>query len=139
MVDEERVTRLLARVRADIAALRLQAERPPEQLIADDTALAATKYRLITAIEGCTRAAHHIITSEGWDVADTNAGAIRELARKGVLTQGLGEVVSSAAGFRNVLVHQYVDVDDSKVVEHLARLDDLDDFVVSVLQWLESH
>ncbi|MGH3902502.1 MAG: HepT-like ribonuclease domain-containing protein [Pseudonocardiaceae bacterium] len=36
-------------------------------------------------------------------------------------------------GFRNVLVHDYVDVDDGIVLERLA---DLDDFVAVVAAWV---
>lgn len=71
-------------------------------------------------------------------MADSNADAIRELAQRGVLSADLGAALASAAGFRNVLVHQYVDVDDARVVDQLGHLGDLDAFVVSLLRWLEA-
>lgn len=37
-------------------------------------------------------------------------------------------------GFRNVLVHEYVDVVDAVVLERLADLSDLRDFVVAVAE-----
>jgi uncharacterized protein YutE (UPF0331/DUF86 family) len=39
-------------------------------------------------------------------------------------------------GFRNVLVHDYVEVDDGIVLERLANLADLDDFVAVVATWV---
>ena len=37
----------------------------------------------------------------------------------------------AAVGFRNVLVHEYVDVDDGVVVDRLADLSDLRDFAAA--------
>lgn len=41
-----------------------------------------------------------------------------------------------AAGFRNVLVHQYAVVDDDRVVAHLDELGDLQAFVEQVSAWM---
>jgi len=47
--------------------------------------------------------------------------------------------VARAVGFRNVLVHQYVDVDDNAVVAALEQLDDFDRYVESVAGWVTRH
>jgi len=41
-----------------------------------------------------------------------------------------------AVGFRNVLVHEYVKVDDSVVVSRLAELGDLDRFVLQAATYV---
>lgn len=41
-----------------------------------------------------------------------------------------------AVGFRNVLVHDYVEVDDGIVIDRLGNLVDLDDFVAAVAGWV---
>ena len=43
--------------------------------------------------------------------------------------------MARAVGFRNVLVHEYVAVDDGVVLARLADLSDLQDFVTSVGKW----
>lgn len=139
MVDEERVARLLARVGADVESLRQLAARPPEGVLGDDLAMAAMKYRFVTAIEGCARVAHHLSVSEGWAAPDANAEAFRELGRRGVLGEDVAEALARAAGFRNVLVHQYVEVEDARVVSQLGRLDDLDRFVTDVADWVSRN
>lgn len=138
MVDEERVVRLLGRLRADIAFLRRYAGRPVDELLADEEALSAVKYRFVTAIEGTVRVAHHLAAAEGWTPPETNAGALRELGRRGVLTLETARRLASAAGFRNVLVHQYAEVDDTIVVHALADLADLEDYVTQVAAWLRA-
>jgi uncharacterized protein YutE (UPF0331/DUF86 family) len=136
VVDKERVTRLLDRVRADVGFLRTLARRRPDELRGDEIALSALKYRFVTAIEGCTKVAHHLLAAEGWSVPETNAGAVRELGEHGVVKQPVADAVAKAVGFRNVLVHQYAEVDDALVIAQLRQLDDLDAFVVGVAAWL---
>lgn len=139
MVDEERVTRLLGRIRQDVETLRGLGARGRDALVADEIAMHATKYCLLTAIEGCARVAHHLIASEGWSPPETNAAAFRELSTRGVTTPGTGDALAAAAGLRNILVHQYADVDDGRVVDHLEQLGDLDRFAADVAAWLDAQ
>jgi uncharacterized protein YutE (UPF0331/DUF86 family) len=136
VVDEERVTRLLAGIRADVASLRqLAADIDPEAPA--PVSLDAVKYRFVTAIEGCTRVAHHVVAAEGWHPPDSNAAALRELGEHDVLDAVTAESMAKATGFRNVLVHQYADVDDGAVLYNLALLGDVDAFVQQVARWLD--
>ncbi len=133
MVDAERLSRLLARVRADVADLREAADRGG--LAQDPIRLRAVKYGFVTAIEGCTRAAQHVISSEGLGMPQSNADALRLLGKSGVIGPDLAEAIARAVGFRNVLVHEYADVDDSVVVANLSLLSELDAFVVQLAGW----
>jgi len=137
MVDQERVDRLLDRIASDLRELESLAKLGTD-LVGDRTALAATKYYFITAIEGCARVAQHIIADRGWRIADSNADAVRRLAAEGVLTTELAEAVAKAVGFRNVLVHEYAEIDNRRVVDNLHRLGDLHDFVTAIAQWMTS-
>jgi len=53
-----------------------------------------------------------------------------------VIPLGLSEDLRRAVGFRNVLVHEYVDVDDQVVLRSLAELGDLRAFSQRIAQWL---
>lgn len=75
----------------------------------------------------------------GWPVAETDAGAVRTLSSEGVLAHELAGAIAAAVGFRNLLVHQYGDVDNRLVVEHLAQLGDLRAFVESVQHWIRQQ
>jgi uncharacterized protein YutE (UPF0331/DUF86 family) len=136
VVDRDRVFRLLAGIEADVAFLARFAERDVDEIVRDDVLLAAIKYGFVTAIEGSAKVAHHLAASEAWPVAETNADAVRTLASEGVLTHELATAIAAAVGFRNLLVHQYGDVDDRLVVQHLAELGDLREFVENVQGWI---
>jgi uncharacterized protein YutE (UPF0331/DUF86 family) len=137
VVDEDRVSRLLRGVSERVQ--RLAAERDASESRQQDVLwLDGVKYLFLTAIEGCVDVAQHIGASEGWAAPADNAEAVRALGRHGVVDAVLAERVASAVGFRNVLVHQYVDVDDGRVRHALGELDDLSDFVGDVTRWLLS-
>lgn len=137
MVDAERLTRLATGVLTDVARLRRLATTP--NLVDQTDQLDAVKYRFVTAIEGCVGMAHHITAAEGWDAPDTNAAAVHGLAMHGVITSDLGATMAKAAGFRNLLVHQYGTIDDGAVVGFLDELDTIEQFVTHVLAWLDTR
>ena len=111
MVDQERVDRLLDRISSDVRELERLRELGTG-LVTDRVALAATKYYFITAIEGCAKVAQHIIVDQAWKIADSNADAIRRIGAEGVLTAELAEAVARAVGFRNILVHEYAELNN---------------------------
>lgn len=139
MVDEARATRLLHGVTEILVNLRDDASRDRDALLADGLALDAIKYRFVTAIEGCLDVAQHLCASEGWGPPKTNADAMLVLGRHEVLDRDLAATMARAVGFRNLLVHQYADVDNAIVVGHLDDLGDLQGFVMAVAAWVESQ
>ncbi len=134
MVDEGRVTRLLRGV-AD-RTNRLDVARTEDPSVRGSMWLDGIKYLFVTTIEGCIDVAQHICASDSLGAPDTNAAALRLLGQHGIVPGDLADALARAAGFRNVLVHQYIDVDDSIVTEALEQLDDFRAFVSSVSAWL---
>lgn len=135
MVDEARVLRLLRRVSDDIAILRH--EGTADQLRRSDTIwLRGIKYTFVTAIEACVDIAQHVCASEGWGPPDDNGDAMRLLSEHSVLTTATSQAMRRAVGFRNVLVHEYVRVDDGIVTDRIENLVDLDAFVRQVTSWV---
>ncbi|MEQ3551198.1 DUF86 domain-containing protein [Pseudonocardia nematodicida] len=131
MVDEARVARLLRGVADDLAVLRTEKDAPPQRR-ADPLWLRGIKYVFVTAIEGCVDVAQHFCSSEGWGPPNDNGHAIRLLGAHGVLPADVAERVARAVGFRNVLVHDYIDVDDGIVLARLEDPSDLELFVRAV-------
>ena len=134
MVDVERLGRVVARVRDDVERIRSVAGS--RDLTTDEVALAAVKYSFVTAIEGCVRLAAHIVSSEGLGVPESSAGAVRLLGAHGVVSVEVAEPVARAVGFRNVLVHEYAEVDDDAVRANVALLHDVETFTAAVARWV---
>ena len=73
-----------------------------------------------TAIEACIDVARLVIRDRDEEVPPTNADAFALLAAQGVLSDGTGQQMQAAAGFRNVLAHKYGgEIDDALVYDHL--------------------
>jgi uncharacterized protein YutE (UPF0331/DUF86 family) len=96
------------------------------------------KYTFVTTIEAMVDVTQHVCATEGWGPPSTNADAVRVLGRHRVLDPNLAARLAAAVGFRNVLVHEYVTVDDGIVVARLGDLSELDAFVAAIATWLEA-
>ncbi len=137
MVDPVRVARLLRSLTDDLAFLVVEASASPERR-RDPMWLRGVKYSFVTAIEAAVDVAQHICAAQGWGPPETNADALSLLGRHGVLANDVAASMSRASGFRNVLVHDYVRVDDDLVVAKLADLHDLRAFAREVAKWLQN-
>jgi uncharacterized protein YutE (UPF0331/DUF86 family) len=81
------------------------------------------------------RIAQHVIAAQGWPPGDTNAEAIRRMAQHSVIDAHTADQVAHAVGFRNILIHGYIDCDD-EVITNLDRLDDLRGLITQVAGWV---
>lgn len=135
MVDELRVLRLLRAATDDLAVLRREAAAE-ETRRTDPMWLSGIKYTFLTAIEACVDIAQHLCSSEGWGPPNDNGDAMTLLGRHGVLDAALARAMRQAVGFRNVLAHEYVAVDDQIVLARLADFQDLDRFARAIGRYL---
>jgi uncharacterized protein YutE (UPF0331/DUF86 family) len=137
MVDAERLLAVLARITARLHILERYRGQDRAGLLDDEVRLGHLKYTFQTAIEACLDAAHHVVADGGLGVPASNAEVFRMLARAGLLGDELAAVMAGAAGFRNVLVHDYAEVDDARVVDNLAYLEHLRGFVAAMTVLLD--
>lgn len=138
MVDDIRVLRLLRSLADDLSVLRSAAGADVERR-ADPLWLRGVKYTFVTAIESCIDVAQHLCAAEGWGPPSDNGDAFALLGRHGVLDALLSVRLRQAAGFRNVLVHEYVRVDDTIVEQRLQDPSDLEHFARQVNDWLAAR
>jgi uncharacterized protein YutE (UPF0331/DUF86 family) len=131
VVDEVRVLRLLRAITDDLTILRRESADGPGRR-ADPIWLRGIKYTFVTAIEACIDIAQHICSAEGWGPPADNGDAMRLLGRHTVLATDLAATMRKAVGFRNVLVHHYVQVQDDIVAARLDGLNDIQRFVEQV-------
>ena len=107
-----------------------------ERHATDAVLRAAVERWLQVAVEACIDLAHHVVASEGWTPSATARAAFATLAGHGRIPTELAARLGRAAGLRNVLVHDYVDVDLAllaRVVGH--DLEDLRAFARAASGW----
>ena len=133
MVDERRFRAILDRIGTEITELRRLAAMDDATLQADPERMPGVKYRLQIAVEACIDAAEHLIASEGLRAPESFADTFTVLGEAGRLDATLARSLEDAARFRNLLVHQYADVDDDRVREILrTRVVDFERFRTAV-------
>lgn len=135
MVDEMRVHRLLRQASDVVDFLDVEAAAD-DAIRAQRRWLDSVKYNFVVAIECCVDVGQHLCAVQGWGPPATNADTFRILAEHAVLPADVAGRMVQASGFRNVLVHEYVEVRDDIVVANLARTVDIRQFVAAVADWL---
>jgi uncharacterized protein YutE (UPF0331/DUF86 family) len=135
VVDEARVLRLPRGVTDDLAVLKREAAAS-EARRRDPIWLCGVKYTFVTAIEACVDVAQHICSAQGWGPPADNGDAACLLGKHGVLGAELADAIRKAVGFRDVLVHEYVEVDDAIVIDRLGDLGELEEFVRAVASYV---
>lgn len=135
--DRERIDARLERIELTCRRLVETARRPLEEYLGNDDLQAATERRLMLAVQAALDVGSHIIASEGWKTPLGYAEVFGELAARDVIEPELGKRLQMAAGLRNLLVHDYLDIDPVRIHDSLAEdVADLLAFAASVLHWL---
>ncbi|MEE8167773.1 MAG: DUF86 domain-containing protein [Candidatus Hydrothermarchaeales archaeon] len=90
------------------------------------------------AIESAIDIGEIIISEEGFNRPEDYRSVFLILGRQGILPGDFTESFSLAAGFRNILVHAYEEVDPDIVYDFLTeKLGDFDDFARHIARYLE--
>jgi uncharacterized protein YutE (UPF0331/DUF86 family) len=88
-------------------------------------------------IETCVDVANHIIAEAGMRVPVSYADTFRVLHEKNLIDTALFSTLEKMAKFRNIIVHDYEEVDAEIVVAIMTRhLQDFDKFKTAVLEYL---
>ena len=137
MTDPDLVAKKLAVIETSVRELRTLAR--PEEVARDVKEQRFVEHTLQVAIQAALDVASHVVSDERLGEPRTNRELFMLLARQGLLPAELCERLSRMAGFRNVLVHGYQDVDLEVVRDILVnRLDDLLAFVRTIRARLTS-
>lgn len=135
-VDRRVLDRHLISLRASVATLRRHAGASAGALRADADRRWAVERGLHLCAQNALDIASHIGSAAGFDPG-TYVSSIDCLIRADVLPRAFGERFRAVAGFRNVLVHGYLEVDLDLVATVLAEhLDDFEEFARHVERWL---
>ena len=133
--DRRAVERRLIALRRAVSVLRRHAGCTPRELRIDIDRRWAIEHGLQLSAQAALDVATHLDSALGYDPA-TYGSSIDCLVEANVLPPGFGERFRRIAGFRNVLVHGYLDVDLDLIAEILSeQLDDFEEFAGHVERW----
>ncbi|MGI8430437.1 MAG: type VII toxin-antitoxin system HepT family RNase toxin [Solirubrobacteraceae bacterium] len=106
--------------------------------LADKRLRGSTERWLQLAEQVCIDVGAHMVSDLSTRTPSDYAGIFKSLADAGHLDRELASPLAQAARQRNLLVHDYVVVDDQKVFESLEHLDDLRAFASEVQRLLDA-
>lgn len=135
-IDVPVIRRHLAALRESLQVLAAHSGVSAEDLDADTESRWIVERGLQLCAQNALDIATHIAASRGRDVPEY-ASAIDELGRLGVLDRRFAAEFRNVAGFRNVLVHGYLDVDLDVLCTLLnERLGEFESFAAQVEAYL---
>ena len=77
----------------------------------------------------------YIISIEGFEKPRDYYEAIMRLGEAGILPMDFAQILAPLAGFRNILVHDYLEIDWDEVYNNLQQVQDLYKFMDHVKAW----
>jgi uncharacterized protein YutE (UPF0331/DUF86 family) len=124
--------------RLDDCANKLEAlsGRPRSDFAVDPVLRDVAERNFEVAAQCVIDIAMRIISLEGAPRTTDGAEAIRRLAELGVLPPDFARDLAPISGFRNILVHEYLDIDWEIVHRQFSNLGQLRFFAARVRDWL---
>jgi uncharacterized protein YutE (UPF0331/DUF86 family) len=119
--------------------LRIYQKHTIEELKKDHTLQGAVLHYLQLAIECVIDIGELLISELKLRKPEEAREVIKILAENKIIPDDFAERFAAVAGFRNILVHEYTDVDLNKVYAHLQKdLQDFDFYAKCITQYITS-
>ena len=138
-VEFSGIERRLDELSERLARLAPLKNRPLTDFRADPYLRDIVERNLEVAAQCCLDVCHRIIAIEGALKPRDYRDAILRVGELGVVPVEFAEKLAPLAGFRNILIHEYLEVDWDEVYSNLADIDDLARFAAFVRAWLSEH
>lgn len=89
-------------------------------------------------IEICIDISNHIISDNKYRIPQNNAESFEILFENNIINKKLKDTMKKMVGFRNIIVHEYFEIDPEIVVNILkSKLDDFKKFEKAVIKFLK--
>jgi uncharacterized protein YutE (UPF0331/DUF86 family) len=137
-VDLNRIRDLLGNMADAQRRLRELGQLSEAEFLGDYRNTESAKYLLIVATESAIDSCNHIVACQGGRAPQDYADCFAILAELGVIDSNLADRLKRMARFRNLIVHLYWRVDNSRVYRIIHDdLRDLDAFRQQMGTWLD--
>jgi uncharacterized protein YutE (UPF0331/DUF86 family) len=127
MVDETVAAAKIAAIRDAVDRIRATLPETVRALEQDRTAREVVILNLFVALQECVSLATHWLADAGQRVPASYREIFLALAESGVIPAELARRLAAAAGFRNLVAHQYGVVEPARV--HAMATTELDDLL----------
>jgi uncharacterized protein YutE (UPF0331/DUF86 family) len=137
MVEPERLRTKLGKLEQYLRGLEDKQNCPRAEYRADRDLQAIVERRFETATQASIDIASHVVASEGFREPDSYGELFIILAEEDICSTETAERMREMAGFRNVLAHDYAEIDDDRVYDHLQDVEHFRTFAEEIGHYLE--
>lgn len=140
MIDRESIVARLAKLRENVHNLKQLQSYSLDEFSGNFMIYNATEHLLQTSIECILDIGNHIISGLGLKRPESYSGTVTILGQEGIVPHDFCQELEGMAGFRNILVHEYLMVDLRIVYEVLqSRLSDFQTFAEHICAFLRRN
>jgi len=134
VIDQDVILAKAKNIEQHLRRIREKRELSLEEFLGDIDSQESRLFNLQMAVQNCIDIASHIISDEGLGVAGSTNELFSLLEENSYIDRSLFENMVAAVGFRNLIVHEYGQV-DLKQVYQIAHhdIDDLESFLRAIL------
>ena len=138
MVDRYVVQARIAKIRQYVALLKKIRGLANERSFVDDPLIYGNAERYLQlAIQALLDVSHHIVADMNLNLPADSKELFNILTKHKVLSVRLSKRLAPRAGFRNILVHEYLEIDRHRVYRVLKNdLNDFERFIKAVSKLL---
>lgn len=130
----------LERLEERVGQLRKHSDISKKNLEEDSMLRNASERNFQVALEIVLDICSIIISNEGIEKPEDYKSMIKILGEENILKEDFAERFQNAAGFRNLLVHQYADIDLDRLHKYLTEnLEDFDTFTREVAKYTRNQ
>jgi uncharacterized protein YutE (UPF0331/DUF86 family) len=139
VVDRHALSNRLDALEGYLAELRSFQSVSREDFIREPALHHLAERYLHLACESVLDIAHHVISDEEYRQAQSYKDAMDVLREEKLIDQELAERLKGWMGFRNVLVHMYLEIDHGRTYDAIRDdLGDLDEFAAAMARLLSA-
>jgi uncharacterized protein YutE (UPF0331/DUF86 family) len=139
-LDPVVVERRMAKILEEMEFLKTIKLQKLDEFIEDGKSLRSTAKAIETIVQSIIDITSHIVAQNHWGVTDTYRNTIALLATHKIITDNLSSNLQQVVAMRNILVHQYLDIDFHIIWNSIENLsEDASEFIKAINRYLKNH
>jgi uncharacterized protein YutE (UPF0331/DUF86 family) len=135
VIDKDVILAKAYKVEHHLRRIKEKREISLDKFLADLDLQESILFNLQMALQNCIDLAAHIISDEELGVVGSTSEMFYMLEENSYIDRGLSENMVAAVGFRNLIVHEYGQIDLKQVYDIAHHnIDDLEHFVKAIVK-----
>ncbi len=139
MINREFISDSIAGIQERLQDVTSFKKYPLQEIVGDFHLYASLRYAFIELIERAIDINQHLIKELGGSIPKDYADTFIVLGKLNILHESFAKEISKSAGLRNIVVHEYRDVDDETLYNSIdIALDQYPRYCQAVLDFLKT-